>query len=80
MRGSSERCRSPIAYRYVYGIGNVNHKPDIFFVLRPSGKPAPDQKEMDWFNRVSQEAPLPLTLTSIYLDLKAIIYGMKKLG
>lgn len=56
---------------YVYGIGNVNHKPDTFFVVRRSCKPAPDQEEMDWFNRVSQEAPLPLTLTSIYLDLKA---------
>lgn len=56
---------------YVYGIGNVNHKPDTFFVLRPSGKPAPDQEEMDWFNRVSQEAPLPLTFISIYFDHKA---------
>lgn len=56
---------------YVYGIGNVNHMPDTFFVVRRSCKSVPDQEEMDWFDRVSQEAPLPLTLTSIYLDHKA---------
>ncbi|WP_147278221.1 hypothetical protein [Porphyromonas macacae] len=55
----------------MYGTGNVNHKPDTFFVVRRSCKSASDQEEMDWFDLVSQEAPLLLTLTSIYLDYKA---------